>query len=125
MLRIVLTVLTFFILGLPAQAQSHRWVAASDTAMSITGDIRVSADSITFANGQSLTLQRVSEDVYKAMPPSDPKLLHGNTLCGSPVTYITLASSSEELEMKVYTGDIQPSASDGDQMCASYSYTTP
>jgi hypothetical protein len=34
--------------------------------------------------------------IYALVPPSDPKLLHGNTLCGKKVTYIALSLQSEQ-----------------------------
>jgi hypothetical protein len=122
-----------------AAADPVTWMATSKTAMSITGDIVLDDYSLTFANGQSLDLEPYEADsegdwagsgqevqgfIYKIDPPTDPKLLHGNSLCDQLVTYVVVWSPGEgELTLNVYSSKETPSGTDG--LCASYSYETP
>ena len=87
-----------------AAAAAEQWEATSTVAMAITGNVTFSPDRITFQNGASwpLTLvghaaafetalnQRVPADLYKVTAPANPLLLHGNRLCGTPMTYIAV-----------------------------------
>ena len=107
--------------------------------MSITGDIVLDDYSLTFANGQSLDLEPYEADsegdwagsgqevqgfIYKIDPPTDPKLLHGNSLCGQLVTYVVIWSRGEgELTLNAYSGKTAPMGTDG--LCAAYSYEAP
>src|SRR3546814_11865309 len=69
------------------------WTAASNTASSITGDVRFSGDKITFQNGKSLPLQKagsvtvgdfdgnaVPAVLYKGTKPSNLTLLMEHTI---------------------------------------------
>lgn len=113
-----------------------RWMATSKTAMSITGDITVSDRAVTFGNGKRLPLAPVAErkgqwtpipgilkgKIYKLSPPADPILLHGNSLCGVPATYVVRSqSSARALGMTVFTGANEPQGF-GDHSCAVYFY---
>ncbi len=96
-----------------ADARSYKWAAASTTAYAITGDIRVSADSITFANGKRIRIRPVSADkpqVFTLVPRSaNPTLLNGNKLCGdTPPTFVALVRDGNELYMKVFDGPEVP-----------------
>ncbi|MGC2409122.1 MAG: hypothetical protein WA441_03740 [Methyloceanibacter sp.] len=130
------------ILATAAQAEPASWIAMSKTAMSITGDIVLDDYSLAFKNGKSLDLEpyemaregdwsgsgeEISGDVFKIDPPSNPKLLHGNTLCGAPATYVVLWTPGEgELTLNVYSGDGAPTGTpDVDALCATYSYEAP
>jgi hypothetical protein len=125
---------------LPQAAHAgDRWAAASKTAISITGDIVIDHDTVTFAGGTSLKLKpyemarngdwagtgdEVAGDVFKLQPPSSPKLLRGKPLCTEPATFVVLWTFGEgELTLNVYSGDAAPTGlPDADALCASYSY---
>jgi hypothetical protein len=92
---------------------SKTWQAMSRTATSITGDITVTANQITFQNGASLSIRAVDEDseqgitLYKVVSSNNPKLLNDNYICGnSPVNYLSFkkvgASLKPDLSMTVY-----------------------
>ena len=127
------------ILPNPADAESEHWSAMSKTAMSITGDIVIDGDRLTFADGKSLKLEpyemartgdwaasgdAVAGDVFRVVPPSSPKLLHGNSLCAEPASFVVLWTFGEgELTLNVYSGDAAPTGTpDADALCATYSY---
>ena len=128
----VFSVIAAFAIGSPALADTYK--AASNTAMSITGDISMDDFSMVFANGETLEFaeliadhfrvdgRRVPGSVYSVETPGDPELENGNRLCGNgDVTYVATWSGGEGMTMvAVFTGS-QPPASD-DQMCASYLY---
>jgi hypothetical protein len=111
----------------------------SKTAMSITGDIVLDDYRLTFANGKSLDLEPyemaregdrsasgdvISGDVFKIEPPANLKLLHGNSFCAAPATYVVLWTPGEsELTLNIYSGDAAPTGTrDVDALCATYSY---
>lgn len=115
------------------------WAAASKTARSVTGDISLDHDTLTFAGGTSMKLKpyemarngdwaatgdEVAGDVFKIDPPSNPKLLNGKPLCSEPATFVVLWTYGEgELTLNVYSGDAAPTGlADVDALCASYSY---
>ena len=102
--------------GLPSVAASttaaqsgERWIATSTASLAITGNINIDKNTLIFGNGKTdfaavlrqkrnRQLERTGNGfgtIYKLVPPSDPKLLHGNTLCGTPITYIVLSRQSE------------------------------
>lgn len=121
----------------PVHASSiTTWKATSTDAMAITGNITVRGDTLTFGNGAKLSLipvatregmwsplpQRRTGTIYKLDPPSDPKLLGGNTLCGMSVTYIVLSQrDADSLSLSAFTGK-KPPAGFGDHSCAAYFY---
>jgi hypothetical protein len=119
----------------------NTWHAMSRTAESITGDITVSANQITFQNGTFLSIRVVDEDsennitLYKVISTSNPKLLNGNYICGNtPVNYLSFkkvgAKSKPNLSMTVYYAEsLQlPDLVSPDQtataanICATYNY---
>jgi len=119
-------------------ASAEKYGAVSNTAMSITGDIDFVPGTITFQNGAKIHLVDVTMgqdgnwqlggaplpgDIFKLDPPADPKLLNGNRLCGSLVTYAVMYFfSPSDLHLNLYSGDTVPSGADGDQLCATFSY---
>jgi hypothetical protein len=138
MRRVALAILVA-VLPVAAEAETEHWDATSKTAMSITGDIAIDGDRLTFADGKSITLQpyemsrkgdwaasgdEVAGDVFKIAPPSNPKLLRGNTFCSEPATYVVLWTFGEgELTLNVYSGAAAPTGTpDADALCATYSY---
>jgi hypothetical protein len=141
-MRAALLAIVLGVVATAAQAELARWLATSKTAMSITGDIVLDDYSLTFKDGKSLALEPyemaregnwsasgdvISGDVFKIYPPSSPKLLHGNSLCGTPATYVVLWTPGEgELTLNFYSGDAAPTGTpDVDALCATYSYETP
>ena len=133
---VVLTVLASLLAATPAYAAKYG--AVSNTAMSITGDIDFVPGTITFQNGAKIHLVEVTMgqdgnwqlggaplpgDIFKVDPPADPKLLNGNRLCGTAVTYAVMYfRSPSDLNLNLYTGETVPSGADSDQLCATYSY---
>ncbi|MFS8115289.1 hypothetical protein QD460_26515 [Rhizobium jaguaris] len=116
-----------------AMAADH-YSASSNTAMSITGDVDMDDDGITFENGKELTFsdliadnlvvdgKRVPGSVYRVARPLDPELKNGNRLCGAgKVTYLATWSDGDgSTAIAVFTGS-RPPRSD-DESCATYSY---
>ena len=89
--------------------------------MVITGDIVVDDYTLTFANGKSWLLSLMRR---AALGSANLKLLNGNKLCATPVTYVVIWSPGEgELGINVYSGSKAPTGT-GD-LCASYFYQTP
>jgi hypothetical protein len=139
------------LLALPAlpatAADPQRWEAFSKTAMSITGDITLSADRITMA-GRSFPLERVRdyadprqiEAFQTAMPISgsqkatlyrtriEPtvRLENGNTLCGEAAIWLLAIERRESpagLVMAAYQGtaELTPAVSE-QRLCAAFTY---
>ena len=123
----------------PLRADPVNWSATSDTAMAISGDIVVDDYTLTFANGKSLAIEpyeaggvgdwsrsgkSVAGDVFTADSSANLKLLNGNKLCATPVTYVVIWSPGEgELGINVYSGSKAPTGTGG--LCASYSIKLP
>ena len=125
------------LLALAQPSLADDYVATSNTAMSITGDISFDDSGIRFANGEELAFsdlvadhfevegQGVPASVYRIADPADPELENGNRLCGSgDVTYLaSWAGGGTGTVIAVFTGSAEP---DSDaRMCASYSYDLP
>ncbi|MEZ5670796.1 MAG: hypothetical protein R3F55_25855 [Alphaproteobacteria bacterium] len=118
--------------------EGRSWQAYSSIAMAITGDITTTPTAIVFGNGASLAVQAVQQGVpglwgfesapgpatvLQVVPPANPVLLEGNTLCGMQPTYITLAVVADgSLAMTVYGGSAVPTSSQSDDVCAIYYY---
>jgi hypothetical protein len=131
-----LVIFTSLLAATPAYAAKYG--AVSNTAISITGDIDFVPGTITFGNGAKIHLVEMKMgqtgnwnaggdalpgDIYKVDPAANPKLLNGNRLCGSPVSYaVVYFLSPSDLHLNLYTGGAVPSGADSDQLCATYSY---
>jgi hypothetical protein len=133
-------VLTMMLAGAsPAFAQDS-WSAMSTTAISVTGDIRISAKEIRFGNGARLPLAGTDRPgVLRVVKGANPVLKNKNLLCGKePPTFVVLGrdESTESLDgssalfLKIYNGKDIPPASDaigidakGSGFCALYNYT--
>jgi hypothetical protein len=132
---------TFLALSLVTAASAAEHLSAySNTAMSITGDVTLAADRITFGNGRSVAVKKVASgkegkwdpaasgkakaDIYELSKPQDPKLLRGNQLCGSgPVRYVAFFKTDDKLtEMVVFQPKADPFGNDPDRVCATYTY---
>jgi hypothetical protein len=122
-----------------AWPEPEKWIATSNTALSITGDIVLDDYRLTFADGKSLELEpyemardgdwsgsgeSLAGDVYKIEPPSNPKLKRGNSFCDQPATYVVIWMPGEdELTLNVYSGGAAPTGTaKADALCATYSY---
>jgi hypothetical protein len=132
---------TLLILSLAATASAtEKLPTYSNTALSITGDVTLGADRITFGNGKSVAVKKIASgkegkwdpvasgkakaDVYELTKPEDAKLLRGNRLCGSgPVRYVAFFRTDDKLtEMVVFQPKADPFGSDPDRICATYTY---
>ena len=124
----------------PSAPASALWNAMSTTAISITGDIRITAEEIRFENGASLRLAKTDRPgVMRVAEPGNPVLKNGNLLCGwEPPTYVVLGrekgteslDGSSTLYLKIHNGqEIPPSSdaigmeSEGRGLCAIYNFT--
>ena len=123
-----------------AASAAEKLPATSNTAMSITGDVTLGANRITFGNGKSVAVRKIATakdghwdpiasgkakaDVYELTKPEDPKLLLGNRLCGSgPVRYVAFFKTDDKLtEMVVFEPRADPFGSGPDRVCATYTY---
>jgi hypothetical protein len=119
------------------------WIAVSTTAMSITGNARFGAASISFAAGGRLAtryLRDVSGSVsvlgsgggdthaslYRVLSHADLQLRSGNRLCGATPAYLsvlrTRSGAESDIILTVYTGASAPAGAPSDKVCASYTY---
>jgi len=147
MLGIAVTALLFATAGQTAKSGEERWQAFSKTAMSITGDIRLSprrlhaagydfplkvaADLPTFDGEHGPVAARILR-VTKRM---NPKLLNGTRLgCRRPIQWIAVwrlrerylqPSRGKMLEMAVFEGPKMPRSVDDETLCGTFSYTSP
>jgi hypothetical protein len=149
--RSVLPVFAFTALLAQSPAWSasviEQWKAASTTAASITGDIAISADRITFGAGASLPLaaagrvhdfkgddgKPVNASLFKVTVPDDPVLLSGHRLCGAetprPVTFIVIWWPAARLRgvaglraMAAFSGSEPPTGAGSPGFCRTYNY---
>lgn len=115
----------------PAMAAAAKWSAVSTTAMSITGDIEVSDDRITFQTGASFGLRPVAGNprLFTLDPPDDnPVLLNGNRLCSPQHApkYLAFPTVGDTLYLLAFDGPDLPTLVanplDQDGICALYTY---
>lgn len=128
-----------------ADPARQQWQAINNTAASITGDITVTPDRITFAGGHALTLSQptalsrfrvegspIAATRYRVASPADPILLNGNRLCGgrtlAPVTYIVLwtprklAGDTAPRSLAAFSGTTPPTGTDSPGLCGTFRY---
>jgi hypothetical protein len=86
------------------------WHASSGPAKETTGDIRLTASEIAFANGRSIRLSDpAGRNVFAVDPAADPPMLDGRHLCGAPVRYVVLLSYHDfALALHIYDGPQPP-----------------
>jgi hypothetical protein len=146
--RAVLRVVAFAALmaasSAPAASVNEQWKAVSTTAISITGDITISASRVTFGNGTSLPLaaagkvpdfkidvgKPVSATLFRVTAPDDPVLLSGHRLCGGepphPVTFIAvwrpahLRGGVDLRTIAAFSGGERPTRAAGSDFCGTY-----
>jgi hypothetical protein len=123
-----------------AVAAGEHWEAVSTTAISITGDVTFSPGRIAFGNGKSLPLAaagaaphfdwsgKKTATLYRVTAPADPVLVHGNRLCGAPVTFIAIwkpdlvGSDIDPRAMAAFSGNAPPTVAGGPNFCGTYNY---
>lgn len=135
----------------PAAAQGQKWEATSKTAMSITGDIVLSADRLTMA-GKAFPIQLVREygdarqmdglskviahtpprrvRVYKTRIEPSVQLENGNNLCGDAATWLFVVDQPPggfaKLTLAVFSGVDEPTPLTSERMlCGTYNYDLP
>jgi hypothetical protein len=124
-----------------------KWVAASTTAMSITGDIKISPDRLSMVGRDyRLTLVRDIDAehlsdagkivdatkpdrarLYRTIIPAQAKFVNGNTICGHKNANWLLAVTQNEhsLSLAFFPGDGEPNlatASTSTELCATFEY---
>lgn len=138
--RIRLLAASLVCLASAAQAKpagEERWRAASTTAISITGDIRLSPTRL-IAAGQTIAVTVAADlpayqsitgvypaRVLKVTNPRRVRMLRGNEFgCDAPVRWIVVfrQGSPRQLGMEVFEGPHMPESSQQAGLCASYSY---
>lgn len=128
--------LTILATGAASAEPQGRWIAASTTATAVTGDTTLRDGVLIFGNSKRLKLipagardgrwtplpETRRGTIYELVPPADPVLLNGNTLCGRQVTYIVLSQRAEHgLGLTAFTGKAAPQGFGADA-CAVYFY---
>jgi hypothetical protein len=139
MLRVVLTLAM-----MTSQSEWH-WIAVSNTAMSITGDVTFTPTRMTFQNGQTIELQYLAMRptsarqrtsfgdaahyrLYRVTSQTNPTLRNGNKLCDSGPTFLTIAyepEASQETTVLAafYTGAAAPPQwEESSTLCATFTY---
>lgn len=123
----------------PAAPLQH-WLAVSNTASSITGDVQFSPGRLVFANhaelkltyagsGEGLTwadsMQNQAIQLYKVEGARNPRLLNGNYLCGSktPPTFLSVLEHGNDIYLTAFSGNGVPAVKDyAARICAGFSY---
>jgi hypothetical protein len=127
---------------------AERWLAVSNTATSITGDVRFGSSQVLFDNGKSISIRYLGTRslgkgtsgapagnaeryrVYRVSTRTNPVLLNGNRLCDKAPTYMAVAHSPDSpppgvtVLVDYYTGTAPPDRWDASAgLCASYTYS--
>jgi hypothetical protein len=131
-------------------AWAEAWRAYSETAVTITGNVHVSASGIVFQNGRRLAWQDlgpvanfvvdpdgpVNVELFKVTASSEPVLERGNTICTPEhkVTYIATwiapkmggdPSDHNLRAMAAFYGDTPPTDEMNSHVCSSFYYEAP
>jgi hypothetical protein len=138
--RLAFLAIALAVLPAAAKSSEERWIASSKTAMSITGDIRLSPTrlrmaAVVFPLKVAADLPRFDGDngpvaarVLKVTRPADPKLLNGNRLgCNLPIRWIVVwrFDGGSQLGMDTFTGTAMPTSVNDKGFCGSYFYVRP
>lgn len=111
---------------------AENYTAVSNTAASITGDIKLDDAGITFANGKHMAFasrvgdsllsdgKKIEAAIYRVAKPADPALLNHNTFCGQPVTYVAVWKDGDNVTVAPFSGSEVPKSDDA--VCATYGY---
>lgn len=140
MLSVLLTI------AMAAASTQWRWIAVSNTAISITGDVTFATTRMTFQNGQAMDLQYITMRetsvqerksfgnaahyrLYRITSATNPTLQNRNKLCGSRPTDLTVAYEVESASAETavlaafFTGATPPPQWQGSStLCATYTY---
>ena len=142
----VLVLAAATVAGTPTAAE--RWLAVSNTATSITGDVRFSSSWVRFGNGKAIAIRYLGTRsvgkgssstpagnaeryrVYRVLTRTNPVLRNGNRLCDKVPTYMAVAHSPDSpppgvtVLVNYYTGTVPPDRwDDSAGLCASYTYS--
>jgi hypothetical protein len=122
---------------------SELWIAASKTAMAVTGDVRFTPSSMTFAPGPRIAIRYLKDvsgkvsyvnsvsgtaraQLYRVLSP-DLVLRGGNRLCGRRPTFLSVLRTHGVggglIFLTVYTGATEPHGTASDAICAGYTYS--
>ena len=129
------SLLAFGLLAAASPSGETRWMAVSQTAIAITGDISLGREQVVMA-GARFPLRRAGEAprfhaddgdhpaIVSAVTRSmNPGLLNKNRLCDAPVSWIvTWRSGADQLGMAVFSGHDQPIGESGGGLCGTFSY---
>ncbi|KQT83996.1 hypothetical protein [Aurantimonas sp. Leaf443] len=116
---------------------ADRWIAVSNTAMAITGDLEIDDRQVTFQTGATLAFSDLVADtievdgetmgasVYRVATPGNPVLLNGNRLCGAEATYLAIWSASQDVDdagviLAAFEGTAVPTSNE--EACAIFAY---
>jgi hypothetical protein len=130
-----------------SEPTQKKWVAGSTTAMSITGDIKLSSSKLTMVGRDYLlTLVRdiaaehlsdagkiVDETkptgarLFRTNIPARAKLVKGNTICGpkDAMWLLAVTQDSRSLSLAFFSGNSEPnlaSASESTELCGTFGY---
>ena len=136
----LLAILATTLLGAEVSAATfHHWIAMSNTAISITGDVQFSPSSILFANHTKLKLTPAGSaegltwfdsmrgepvELYKIAGWKNPRLLNRNYLCGARVqpTFLSVLEHGDDVFLTVFSGNEVPTTKDYEShICAGLS----
>lgn len=110
------------------------WHASSRTAVTTTGDIKVTPTGITFANGKEIPIRPATpggQNVFAVTLETDPAVLGDGGHCQRSITYVMLLPYADfALAMHVYDDSLPPEAPSAANLsqlarqgrCASYYY---
>jgi len=125
----------------------RKWIAGSTTAMSITGDIKISSGKLTMV-GRDYPLTLVKDigagqlgdagkivdetkpsgaSLYRTKVPARVKLVKGNTICGPKDAnwLLVVTQDAHSLSLAFFSGDGEPNiatASDSTELCGTFGY---
>jgi hypothetical protein len=124
-----------------ACAATQHWIAVSNTAISITGDIQFNPPELIFENHAKLKVSLVGNakgltwadwmrdrtaQVMAVNGKHNPRLLNGNYLCGAATrpTFVSILEDKGEVYLTVFNGETPPAAADfAARICAGFSYS--
>jgi hypothetical protein len=124
-----------------------KWLAGSTTAMSITGDIKMSSSKLTMVGRdylltlvRDITAEHLSDAgkivdetkptgarLYRITIPARAKLVNGNTICSPKDANWLLAVTRKEniLSLAFFSGDGEPNlvtARESNELCGTFGY---
>lgn len=127
--------------GTAYAADFEHWIAISNTAISITGDIEFSPSRMFFANHAVLPLIPAGSAIgftwidsmrdqpaklYRIPTGTNPKLLNDNFLCGAniPPSFISVIEHGGDVYLTVFSGGTTPTPKDfAARICAGLAYS--